>query len=81
MESDVKGTFNIGYGKRVSINELANKIMEIVGVKLNPVYSKPRSRDVIYSLADISKAELIGYESIYRLEDRLKKAIRWFKMN
>jgi|GEM_PF-3877110 len=39
MERDVEGVFNIASGKRISINELANKITEIVGLRLKPMIS------------------------------------------
>ncbi|RLI88769.1 MAG: nucleoside-diphosphate sugar epimerase, partial [Candidatus Altiarchaeales archaeon] len=59
--------------------ELANKIMEIVGVKLNPVYDKPRPGDIRNSLADISLAkQKLGYVPEYSLENGLKVMIRWF---
>lgn len=42
MESESEGVFNIACGHRVSLNALADEIMQIVGVKLAPVYEKPR---------------------------------------
>ena len=79
MEKNVEGVFNIAYGQQISINELANKIMEIVGVKLNPVYDKPRPGDIRNSLADISLAkQKLGYMPEYSLEKGLEVTIRWF---
>jgi UDP-glucose 4-epimerase len=79
MEKNVEGVFNIACGRRISINELANKIMEIMSVKLNPVYDKPRPGDVRHSLADISLArQKLGYVPEYNLEKGLEVTIRWF---
>ncbi len=79
MENNVEGIFNTACGQRISINELANKIMEIVGIKLNPVYDKPRPGDVRHSLADISLAkQKLGYVPEYSLERGLEVTIKWF---
>jgi UDP-glucose 4-epimerase len=79
MEKNVEGVFNIACGRKISINELANKIMEIMGVKLNPVYDNPRPGDVRHSLADISLArQKLGYVPEYNLEKGLEVTMRWF---
>ena len=73
--------FNIASGKRISVNELANEIMEIVGIRLKPIYDKPREGDIKDSLGDISRAqEKIGYELRYSLGEGLKETIEYFKM-
>ncbi|MHC1589127.1 MAG: GDP-mannose 4,6-dehydratase, partial [Methermicoccaceae archaeon] len=74
-----RGVFNIACGKRVSINELAHKVMEIAGVELEPVYEEARRGDVRHSLADISRARAeLGYEPAYGLVDGLKETVEWF---
>jgi UDP-glucose 4-epimerase len=81
MERDVGGVFNIASEKRISINELANEIMEIVGIRPKPIYDKPREGDIRDSLGDISRAkEKLGYEPKYNLEEGLKETIEYFKM-
>jgi UDP-glucose 4-epimerase len=81
MKKNVEGVFNIAYGKDVSINELANKIMEIMGVELNPIYDEPRKGDIRHSLADISLArKKLGYEPECDLEKGLKETINYFKV-
>jgi len=79
-EKNVNGTFNIANGQRVSINELANRIMEIAGVKLSPVYDTPRKGDIRDSLADISLAEeKLGYEPGFTLDEGLKETMIWYR--
>jgi UDP-glucose 4-epimerase len=81
MENNVEGIFNIASGKRISINELANKIMGIVGIRLKPIYDTPREGDIKDSLGDISRAkEKLGYEPKYNLEEGLKETIEYFKV-
>jgi len=42
MQSEAEDVFNIACGQRVSLNELAGKIMDITGIKLDPIYDKTR---------------------------------------
>ena len=79
-KSNAEGVFNIAGGKRISINDLAKKIMDIIVVKIDPIYDKPRPGDVRDSLADIEKAEKeLGYKPEYDLEKGLKETIKWYQ--
>jgi UDP-glucose 4-epimerase len=55
-ESNICGVFNIGGGKQISINYLANLITKISNKKVTIVYKDPRPGDIKHSFADISKA-------------------------
>jgi len=80
MESDTSGVFNIACGDRISLNDLANTIMEILNIKIEPVYEAPRPGDVRDSLADISDARsAIGYEPEYMMKQGLEETIAWYK--
>jgi len=77
-ESDAAGVFNIGTGRRVSINELARLITGLMDKDSKPIYQKPRLGDVKHSLADISKAKQFGYNPGYNLEEGLRETMRGF---
>jgi UDP-glucose 4-epimerase len=82
MESNATGVFNIASGKRISINKLANKITEIIGIGMNlsPIHEKPRAGDIKHSWADVSLArEKLGYEPKYSIDEGLEEVIKWFK--
>lgn len=82
MESNSEGVFNIACGSRVSLNELAVKIMEIIGIKLDPIHDKPRPGDIKDSLADISSAKnKLRYEPKFNLNSGLEGTIKWFQKN
>ena len=82
MQSPAEGVFNIACGQRVSLNELAGKIMKITGIKLDPIYDEPRQGDVRDSLADISSAgDKLGYRPDFCLDSGLEETIRWFRKN
>ena len=81
-ESDVNGVFNVGGGKNITINQLAQLIIKLLQRDLGPVYDKPRLGDVKHTLADVSKAKVFGYKPEWSLEDGLKKLITiWSEEN
>ena len=74
-ESDATGVFNIGQGRRVTINELARLVSRIMNKDVGIVHQGARVADIRHSLADISKARLFSYEPQYDLEKGLKETI------
>lgn len=80
MKGDEEGVFNIACGRRISLNELADRIIEITGNRIEPVYEKPRVGDIKDSLADISAArDKIDYYPDYDINSGLKETIKWFQ--
>lgn len=80
MESDAIGIYNIACGKRISLNELAETLMEITGIHRPLIYEDEREGDIRDSLADISRAEkAFGFEPAYTLEEGLKETVTWFR--
>jgi UDP-glucose 4-epimerase len=80
MDRNATGVFNIACGDRISIKELATKVMELVGVSLEVVYDEPRLGDIKDSVADISLArEKLDYEPEFDLTRGLEETIQWFQ--
>ena len=50
---------NIGSGKAISINELAETVCRTIGVPYKPIYQNARLGDIVHSVADISLAQNI----------------------
>ena len=79
-ESSSRGVFNIAGGKRITINELANSIIKIIGKELEVVYENPRPGDILHSLADISKAKKeLNFKPKFDLIKGLEETVKWFK--
>jgi UDP-N-acetylglucosamine 4-epimerase len=70
---------NIAFGERTSLNQLWNKITEVIGIDLRPSYREFRQGDVKHSLASIDKAKkLLDYEPGISVEDGLKISVEWY---
>jgi UDP-glucose 4-epimerase len=78
---DVAGqAFNIGCGTRTSLNQLIQKLNEILGRQIEPKYEAARKGDVRDSLADISKAKkMLGYSPATSLEAGLRRVVEWYR--
>jgi UDP-glucose 4-epimerase len=71
--NEVGEIFNIGSGKPTCINDLANTILELTGLKTQIIHGKTRKRDIKNSYADITKArKLLGFEPKVSLRDGLQ---------
>ena len=73
-------TVNIGYGKEVSINDLAVYIKKIINKsKSEIIWSDPRPGDVNRLLSDSSLAKsLFGYEPKISLIEGIKLLLNWY---
>lgn len=72
--------YNIAGGGRTTINELYNKISDIVSLHIEPKYEKERYGDIKHSNASIKKAkEKLLYEPSYNIDTGLEKTIKWYK--
>jgi len=68
--------FNIGTGKPTSINELAEKILQLIGSRESFMHGPLRLGDIRHSFADISKAERVfGFKPTVSLTDGLRSLI------
>ncbi len=73
---------NFGTGREVSINELADKIIDLCGQKgvLTPVHVEPRIGEVKQLIANSAKAkEILGWEPEFDLERGLEDFINWYR--
>jgi len=81
LESDLDfGVFNIGTGKPVTINELAELIKNLTNRNELPItYEERRRGDVYQSYADVRRAKkILGWEAKVKLKEGLRKTIEWY---
>jgi UDP-glucose 4-epimerase len=80
MARDASGAYNLGTGTRITINRLAEIMVEISGIPTTIEHGPPRQGDVRHSLADISAArDAFGFEPIVGLEEGLQEYFDWFR--
>ena len=77
-EDCVGEVINVGSGMETSINELANVLVGLFGLRdVTPVYAEPKAGDIRRSCADLSKAErLLGYKPSKSLVEGLATLLK-----
>jgi len=76
--SSKTGIFNVARGENVSLNRLLRMIARDAGIEAAARYGPPRPGDIMHSLADITKAQAIGYSPRWSIEEGLRETVRWF---
>ncbi len=74
--------FNIGTGVTTSLEELAELMLDLYGVKLKLRYGEPENRPIVRKrVADISRAcQELHFTARINLVDGLKNTIEWWNM-
>ncbi|KEI89876.1 UDP-glucose 4-epimerase [Clostridium botulinum B2 433] len=82
LSSGSKERFNIGTGVYTSVKELAENMIDIIGLKCNIEYESARKGDIANSYFNISKAKnKLNWIPKFSLKDGLKKTIEYYKNN
>ena len=65
---------NVGTGRAVKIRDLAQTMIKIFNLDLEPVFAEARRGDIVNSLADISRLEsILGFVPSHEIEPSLKQ--------
>jgi UDP-N-acetylglucosamine/UDP-N-acetylgalactosamine 4-epimerase len=76
----VNQVYNVACGESTTLNQLFTHLKNILGNKVEPIYSDNRIGNIAHSLADISKIEtLMGYKPTVHIEEGLRRTIDWFE--
>ena len=68
---------NVGSGRALKIRDLAQMMIKIFELDLEPVFTEPRRGDIINSLADISRLKIVlGFGPSSEIEPCLKLMFR-----
>lgn len=78
-QSPVTGVFNVGYGRRITINDLAATICQLAGSHSKIQHAPERPGDVKHSLAAIEKLRDAGYGPTGNFDDGLKATVEFFR--
>ena len=77
-------TFNLGVGKDVTVQELVDIIIELIGkpikIEQDEARLRPQKSEVLRLLSDNSKArQVLGWQPTVGLRDGLKQTIEWIQ--
>lgn len=74
--------FNIGYGKEISVKDLATLLIKISGKNLKAIHGPMRAADFRRCSIDFSKAKkAFGFQPMVELNDGLAETFRWWEQN
>ena len=74
--------FNIAYGGQEYLIDIYNKLCELLGKDIKPIFGPDRAGDIKHSNADISKArKLLDYNPEYDSARGIELAVDWYKGN
>jgi len=75
--------FNIASGQKISVNQVAEALKDIMNKKdLKTIYTDPRPTDIRHGYADISKAQkILGYNPTFPMKQGLAELVSWYTRN
>jgi UDP-glucose 4-epimerase len=73
--------FNVARGEEISLNQLADTLIRVMGADLSPEYGPERKvNPVPRRLADVDKArQMLGFEAQVSIEEGLHNLVRWWR--
>lgn len=76
----VGSVFNVGSGKRVSVNKLFAEIQKILNTKSKPEFSPRKQGDVLHTWADVRRSrKVLGFAPKADFSRSLRETVLWFK--
>lgn len=78
-ENDFTGVYNVAYGKKITINDLAKLIIKITNSSSEIVYLDERPGDVKHSMASIDKLLSTGFKPKSDFDEGMKKTVKFFQ--
>jgi GDP-L-fucose synthase len=78
LQADKAPLFNIGTGKDLTIQQLAQRIKEIVGFKGDIVWDTTQPDGTPQKLLDVSRMDNLGWRAATGLEAGIQKTYEWY---
>ena len=75
----LSGVYNVAYGKSITVNDLAKKIVNLTGSKSIIEYAPVRPGDVKHSMAAVEKLNAVGLTLDDNFDSGLADTINFFK--
>ena len=78
-EHDFTGVYNMAYGGKITILELAERIIQLTGSTSKIIHAPERAGDLRHSRADVGKLQKTGFVGEWNFERGLAETIAAFK--
>ena len=78
-QADTTGVYNVAYGRKITINELAEKIIRLTGSESRVEHVADRPGDVKHSMANIDKILATGFKPQSDFNEGLSATIEFFR--
>jgi GDP-L-fucose synthase len=76
---DAEPIINVGWGKDVTIRELAELVMSVIGYKGRLNFDSTKPDGTPRKLLDVSRLTTLGWQARISLEDGIGRTYAWFK--
>ena len=78
-QSPATGVFNVAYGRKMTINDLAQTICRLTNSRSEIKYTAERPGDVKHSMAAVDKLRAAGFTPTGNLSDGLAATVEFFQ--
>jgi UDP-glucose 4-epimerase len=78
-ENDFTGVYNVAYGKKITINDLVEKIKTITGSSSEVAHLPERAGDVKHSMAAVDKLHTTGFRPGNDFDQGLTATVEYFR--
>ena len=78
-ENDFTGVYNVAYGKKITINDLVEKIKKITSSSSEVAHLPERAGDVKHSMAAVDKLHATGFRPKNDFDQGLSATVEYFK--
>jgi len=76
---EMTGVFNVAYGKKITINDLATTIISLTGSKSEIKHAPDRAGDVKHSMAAVDKLNATGFKPDASFAHGLQTTVEFFR--
>ncbi|MDP6523104.1 MAG: NAD-dependent epimerase/dehydratase family protein [Kiritimatiellia bacterium] len=79
MNPELNGLYNVAYGGKITVNDLASKIISLTGSESAIEYAPERPGDVKHSMASVDRLKATGFDPGSSFDEGLSKTIEFFR--
>ena len=76
---DFTGVYNVAYGGKITINDLAKEIIRLTGSSSKILHLAERPGDVRHSMAAVEKLRATGFVPAHTFEEGLAETVKFFR--